>query len=201
VRLCVIIPVKNLSSSKARLAASLSLRERKDLTVKMLRHVLSILNKSIGEVLIIGSDDEVRAVSRECNVLFELDKATSLNSAVVQAVGRCVRSGSDAVLLMAADLPLLSYSELENLLENTEGEAVVICPSKDCGTNALFLRPPRTMPVSFGANSFARHLRMALERGRRFKVFWSPGFSFDIDTPEDLKMLDGLRTGSTSVKY
>jgi len=201
VRLSVIIPVKNLSSSKARLAPSLGLKERRGLTVKMIRHVLSTLNKSIGEVLVIGSDDEVRAISEEYNVLFELDKDTSLNGAIVQAIDRCVRSGSDAVLLIAADLPLLSYYEVERLIDNTEGEAVVICPSKDCGTNALFLHPPKTMPVSFGANSFTRHLRMAMERGRRFKVFWSPGFSFDIDTPEDLKMLNALRIGSTSAKH
>lgn len=191
--ICAIVPVKKLSSSKLRLAESLNSNERQDLTIKMLRHVLKIVTKSIKEVLVIGSDEEIKKISSEYKVTFEKDKTSSLNGAIDQAIRQCIKNKHDAILLVAGDLPLLSNKDLKQLISSIDDESVVICPSKDCGTNTLFLRPPRAIPVHFGVNSLEKHLKEAVNRNRKFRLFWSLGFAFDVDVPEDLKLLKNLK--------
>jgi 2-phospho-L-lactate guanylyltransferase len=191
--ICAIVPVKKLSRSKLRLAESLNSNERQDLTIKMLRHVLKIVTKSIKEVLVIGSDEEIKKISSEYKVTFEKDKKASLNGAIDQAIRQCIKNKHESILLIAGDLPLLSNKDLKQLINSIDDESVVICPSKDCGTNALFLRPPRAIPLHFGVNSFEKHLKEAVNRNRKFCLFWSLGFAFDVDVPEDLKLLKNLR--------
>lgn len=186
---CAIVPVKKLSRSKLRLAKSLNPNERQDLTIKMLRHVLKIVTKSINEVLVIGSDEEIKRISTEYEVTFEKDKTSSLNGAIDQAIRKCIKNKHDAILLVAGDLPLLSNQDLKRLINSIYDESVVICPSKDCGTNTLFLRPPKAIQVHFGVNSLEKHLKEAVNRNRKFRLFWSLGFSFDVDVPEDLQLL------------
>lgn len=187
--ICAIVPVKKLSRSKLRLAKSLNPNERQDLTIKMLRHVLKIVTKSINEVLVIGSDEEIKRISTEYEVTFEKDKTSSLNGAIDQGIRKCIKNKHDAILLVAGDLPLLSNQDLKRLINSIYDESVVICPSKDCGTNTLFLRPPKAIPVHFGVNSLEKHLKEAVNRNRKFRLFWSLGFSFDVDVPEDLQLL------------
>jgi 2-phospho-L-lactate guanylyltransferase len=191
--ICAIVPVKKLSRSKLRLEKSLNPKKRQDLTLKMLRHVLSVITKSIKKVIVIGSDEEIKKISTEYDVTFEKDKTSSLNGAIDQAIRKCMKNKYDAILLVAADLPLLSNQDLKRLIHSINDESVVICPSKDCGTNALFLHPPRAMPVNFGVNSLEKHLKEAVKRKRKFHLFWSLGFAFDVDVPEDLKLLKILK--------
>ena len=186
---CAIVPVKKLSRSKLRLAESLTRDERQELTLKMLRHVLKVVTKSIKEVLVIGTDEEIKKVSTELGAHFVKDKTASLNRAINQAIGKCIKNKHDSVLLVAGDLPLLSNEDLKRLINSINDKSVVICPSKDCGTNALFLRPPRTISVHFGNNSLEKHLKEAIKKNRTFQLFWSLGFAFDVDMPEDLQIL------------
>ena len=187
--ICAIVPVKKLSRSKLRLTESLNQKERQDLTLKMLKHVLSVVTKSIKEILVIGSDEEIKKISTKYGAKFEKDKASSLNGAINQAIRKCVKNKHDAILLVAGDLPLLSNKDLKRLIDSIDDESVVICPSKDCGTNTLFLRPPRTIAIHFGINSLEKHLKEAIKKNRKFRLFWSLGFAFDVDVVEDLKLL------------
>ena len=191
--ICAIIPVKKLSKSKSRLAESLNQDERQDLTLKMLKHVLKVVTKSIKEVLVIGTDKEIKKVSTELGAHFVKDKTSSLNSAINQAISKCIKNKHDAILLVAGDLPLLSNEDLKRLINSIDDKSIVICPSKDCGTNALFLRPPRTIAVHFGINSLEKHLKEAIKKNRKFQLFWSLGFAFDVDMPEDLRLLKILK--------
>ena len=194
--ICAIVPVKKLSRSKLRLKKSLDPTERQDLTLKMLKHVLNVVTKSINEVLVIGSDEEIKKISTEYDVIFEKDKTSSLNGAIDQAIRKSIKHKHDAILLVAGDLPLLSNQDLKRLINSIDDESVVICPSKDCGTNALFLHPPRAIKVHFGINSLEKHLREAVNRNRNFRLFWSLGFAFDVDMPEDLQLLKILKKKS-----
>lgn len=175
--------------SKARLATLLDPAERRDLTLKMLSHVLDALTELNGRVIVIGSDNEVRKVSQNRGSLFELDQTNSLNGAISQAISRCIAERFDSVLVVAADLPFLSTHELKKMIDSIGAESIVICPSKDCGTNALFLRPPRSMPMRFGPRSLVRHLKEAMRSGRKFKLYWSPGLAFDLDRVADFRIL------------
>ena len=98
--ICAIIPVKKLSKSKLRLAESLNQDERQDLTLKMLKHVLKVVTKSIKEVLVIGTDKEIKKVSTELGAHFVKDKTSSLNSAINQAISKCIKNKHDAILYL-----------------------------------------------------------------------------------------------------
>ncbi|MBS7622396.1 2-phospho-L-lactate guanylyltransferase [Candidatus Bathyarchaeota archaeon] len=189
-RPCAIIPVKRLAYSKARLAPSLGPSERRGLTLKMLRHVLDVVTGAVGDVVVTGSDREVEEVSKRFGASFKLDESNSLNEAITQAIRRCVARRFETVLVVAADLPLLSTVELKRMMDEAGGASIMICPSKDCGTNALYLHPPKAIPVSFGPRSLTSHLRAAMKSGREFRLYWSPGLAFDLDTAADLKLLD-----------
>jgi 2-phospho-L-lactate guanylyltransferase len=191
--ICAIVPVKKLSRSKLRLTKSLKPNERQDLSQKMLRHVLKIVTKSIKKVLVVGSDEEIKKLCSEYKVTFVKDETSSLNGAIDQAIRRCMKNKHDAILVIAGDLPLLSNQDLKRLIDSIDDESVVICPSKDCGTNSLFLRPPRAIKVHFGVNSLEKHLKEAVKKNRKFRLFWSLGFAFDVDVPEDLQLLKILK--------
>jgi 2-phospho-L-lactate guanylyltransferase len=154
----------------------------------MLRLVLRAVLTVTRDVIIIGSDKEVKKTSEDYDLIFEQDRTSSLNEAVGQAVRRSIHRKFDAVLVVAADLPFLSSFDLRRLMEESRDESIVICPSKDCGTNALFLSPPQSIGARFGSHSFVSHLKAAMGSRRRFKIFWSSGLSFDVDTPRDLRV-------------
>jgi 2-phospho-L-lactate guanylyltransferase len=67
---------------------------------------------------------------------------------------------------------------------------VVLAPDRaGTGTNALLLRPPRSMPFAFGAGSYARHLMLAREHGVAVATYRAAGTAFDVDRPADLAEL------------
>ena len=84
----VIVPVKRLERSKARLSSVLSLNERKEFTLRMLRHVLTVLTGCAPNIVVIGVDEEVKEIANNHNAMFELDKTNSLNRALIQSINR-----------------------------------------------------------------------------------------------------------------
>ncbi|MXX27279.1 MAG: 2-phospho-L-lactate guanylyltransferase, partial [Caldilineaceae bacterium SB0668_bin_21] len=59
----------------------------------------------------------------------------------------------------------------------------------DGGTNALMLQPPQAIPFAFGRDSFLRHQRLAAQAGIPVHVVESDSLLFDIDLPEDYRLV------------
>jgi 2-phospho-L-lactate guanylyltransferase len=57
------------------------------------------------------------------------------------------------------------------------------------GTNALLLTPPDALTPSFGEASRQRHFDLAVAQGSVPEVIEVPSLALDIDTPEDLEVL------------
>ena len=66
---------------------------------------------------------------------------------------------------------------------------ITIAPSRDGGTNALMLQPGQAIPFAFGRDSFQRHRRLAEEAGIPVRVVESDSLLFDIDLPEDYRLV------------
>ena len=97
------------------------------------------------------------------------------------------RNASSA-LILPLDLPLLTTSALEKLVEPgyQPSPSIVIAPCRHRqGTNVLVLSPPRLIPPQFGLYSFARHQQLAQQTGVNPTICHSPHLAFDLDTPKD----------------
>jgi 2-phospho-L-lactate guanylyltransferase len=107
-----------------------------------------------------------------------LDRAQSF------AVGR----GADAVMVVPADLPLLTGKDIAWLRKKAgRPPLVAIAPDRSGqGTNALCIAPPGRIRFSFGRNSFQRHIRAARMAGGKAKILRRRALAQDLDRPEDL---------------
>ena len=187
--LFAVVPVKDLHSAKSRLSPALDPEERVDLTLHMLDHVLTTLEKAgVGNVCVVSPDRAVLEVARERGASPLFQESRGLNPALEEARLWAMRQGASSLLVLPADLPLLTASDVLALLEEKEVPRVVISPDKShTGTNALLLRPPDVLPFAFGPDSFETHLRLARERGIDVSVRELPNLALDLDTTGDLE--------------
>ena len=188
-----IIPVKSLSEAKSRLAPHLSQQQREKLALDMLHHVVQTLHASeVFEAITVVSHDPLvleNAASWGARPSFE--EQHGHNPALHMAALHELAAGTDALLTISADLPLLTTFDIHTLLERSTRFDVVLAPSTDgTGTNAMLARPPLAIPYLFGVNSLQRHQRAARQRKLKFAVYGSRGLSLDIDTIEDVQELE-----------
>ncbi len=200
-----IVPLNVLSKSKARLASVLSGSQRAQLTIAMLSDVTSALrgSRQIFSVTIVSADTQVREIARNLGAQFLWEgERCGLNKAVRLAVRKAESKGARAVLVIHADLPLVTRSEIHRLVTAMRGVGILLVPSKDgAGTNALLLKPPNVIRPGFGKGSFRRHLRSAGAKKVPCKVLRFRGLCFDVDTPRDLRELTVQRTGIETAKF
>jgi 2-phospho-L-lactate guanylyltransferase len=93
------------------------------------------------------------------------------------------------VLVVLADVPGATPSDIASVIEAAPERGVVICPSSAKGTGALFLRPPGVIPFRFGELSFQAHKREGAARRIEARVLHSDSLAKDIDEPDDLRRL------------
>ena len=188
------IPVKAAAESKSRLSEVLRSRERERLTFTMLRDVVGVVSNSqaLSDVVVVSPDSKILRFAVELGVRAVPERESGLNRAVEQVTRWCLRNGADSVLILPSDIPLLTVDDVDRLIDlGSEQRSVVVSPSSDGGTNALFRRPPEVIPPSFGSDSFREHLAAAEAVGIEAKVHRSPSIALDIDAPEDLgRLLD-----------
>jgi len=185
----VVIPVKRLDNAKSRLSPLLTDDERKQFCLKMLEDVLKTVKstKSINQTVVVSNDLGVFHVAKNFNAAYLREKKTGLNEAVSEAIGWCIERGATSVLVLPADIPLVTPVNLNRMLALREKASMVISPSRiGKGTNALLLTPPDACPTFYGPCSFQRHLEEASRRRISFRRFRSQRIALDIDTVEDL---------------
>jgi len=183
-----IIPAKPLTQAKTRLAAVLSLKERIDLSYRLLQHTIS-LALQVGEVVVVSRDGRVRQLAKQAGAWAIVEAGTTMNEALRQASAWVTTRGAQAILILPGDLPLLTVSDLRQIIEMAEPQtpAMVVAPCHRLdGTNALFLRPPGLIDFGFGVGSFERHQQAARARGLEPIIYRSPTIALDLDLPEDL---------------
>jgi 2-phospho-L-lactate guanylyltransferase len=192
----ILVPVKNLSGAKQRLASLLDQATRTDLAQTMLLDVLETLASWADrpEVALVTSDAFACDLARRFDFEVIHDSANrSETDAVEMATRVCEARGANFTLVIPGDVPLIQVQELESILQAAPEEGSVLAPAADGrGTNAAFRRPAGLFPLRFGNDSFKPHLAAARATGKPVVVLPLPGIALDIDSPADLRRLADL---------
>lgn len=191
-----IIPVKQPDAAKGRLAGALSEAERGNLARAMLAHVLDAVSKAdhVDRAVLLGPSR--LGASEELPLL--PDPGLGLNPALQTALDHVARQGASRMIVLFADLPLLTTQEVQLLAAAPEGEVAIAPDRHGTGTNALSLPLPEAggFTFAFGPDSFALHNEEAERLGLRLEVIHSRGLASDVDEPADLADAAGLIGGT-----
>lgn len=192
--LWAIVPVKPLRRGKSRLAGALSEDERTELNRNLLQHTLQTLSdiKELEEVLVISRDPQALTIARSYGARTVRENSQSeLNVALRRATVVAQVYATRGVLVLPADLPLISSEDIRALIERAiDPPVVVIAPDRhEKGTNALLISPSGLIEYDFGENSFQRHCELVKKSGARLEVVNLPSLGLDLDVPEDLELV------------
>ena len=195
--LWAIVPVKPLRRGKSRLAGALSEDERTELNQALLKHTIETLShlKEIEQVLVVSRDPHALTVARNHGARTVLeDGQPQLNTALKRATVVAQVYATRGVLVLPADLPLISPVDILELINRAvDPPVVVIAPDRHKkGTNALLISPAGLIEYDFGGNSFQRHCERVKKAGARLEVVNLPSLGLDLDLPEDLELVRGL---------
>lgn len=193
--LAAIVPFRGLDVGKQRLRPLFDDRQRAILTRRMLDDVVRALADSgvVSAIGVVTFDPRVAVVlaraRRAVTMVAQPTHAPGLIGGLETGLGWARREGKSALLVVSADLPLLSERDLEYMV--SRDAAVVIAPDRHLtGTNALLLRldslpGDRPFRFKFGIESYPRHVAEAEAQGIEIATALSTGTMFDLDTPDD----------------
>ena len=192
--LWAIVPVKPLRWGKSRLAGVLSQEERTDLNSQLLTHTLETLKAipEIEHVLVISRDPAALSLARSHGARTVQEKgAPELNVALARATIVARNYSTSGVLIVPADLPLLTPEDVRAMLELAKDPPVVVlAPDRhNQGTNALLVCPVGLIEYDFGPGSFQRHCERVRQAGARLEICELPSIALDMDLPEDLELV------------
>ncbi len=189
----ILVPVKNLSAAKQRLAAVLDQPARTELAQAMLHDVVATLAawRRRPACALVTSDPFAIELAQQYDFEVIPDPANpGETGAIEMATQLCVERGIDSTLVIPADIPLIQASELDQVLDHAPDKGSVLAPAADGrGTNAAFRRPANLFPLRFGNDSFKPHLAAAQATGKPCIVLRLPGIAVDVDNPEDLQQV------------
>lgn len=185
-----ILPIKKLSEGKSRLRGVLPSDALEALNRRLFSNTLNTLLavKTLERVLVISRDEEVltRATHQGAIALCE-EEPGGLNRAIRQALGFIESHGGGSPLIIPADLPALSTSELHTLLiQGSHENFTLIVPDKfQTGTNILYTARCDLIRPQFGSNSFQKHCGQTMRKRAKLLVYLRKALQADLDTPED----------------
>ena len=113
------VPVQRLETAKSRLASILSAEERRHLVLQLLDNVLAAVEGSnaVDGTIVVSPDPDVLQCVRNSNVIAVEQHGSGLNAAIRLGRDHARTLNSDAFLVILADLPRLTSSEIDRLVE------------------------------------------------------------------------------------
>jgi 2-phospho-L-lactate guanylyltransferase len=184
-----VIPIKSFAMGKQRLSDALTPEARAGLGRGLANHVASTAATAGLLPLVVTADREVAEWSTLAGFPSMADPGVGLNEAAASGVKWATAAGCDWIVLHA-DLPLLTTSDLSALGQALGDGTSVIAPSADGGTSAIGSDQP--VAFSFGVSSFHRHLPKLASPA----VVTRRGLLLDIDSVVDLEAATSAPSGS-----
>lgn len=187
-----LVPVKALTWGKSRLSSLLSEAARHAVSRAMFTDVLTSLQQAstVDRVVVVTSDPTLLTLAQHLGA-FTIDEEypRGLNGAVTVGTEFCLRHGATALLVLLADLPLVTAEDIDRLFQQTSGRPeVILVPCKEGdGTNAVLRVPPLVIPPCFGGPSLERYKVAAHREGIACRVIEVPRIAFDLDSVADLE--------------
>jgi 2-phospho-L-lactate guanylyltransferase len=201
-----VIPVKETTAAKERLADAVPRHLRPGLALAMLEDVLAAVAQSRGlaGIAVVTVDPAAQALAQRYGARILTDDARGGHTAAVAAAARTLeQEGRAGMLQMPGDIPLVSADEISLLLAmRRPTPSFTIAPSHDdFESNAVLVCPPTAVPLTFGDDSFYPHLRAAQVRGIQPLIVRQHGIGLDIDRPEDIRAFAELRSRTRAQAY
>ncbi|HEY7417403.1 MAG TPA: 2-phospho-L-lactate guanylyltransferase [Ktedonobacteraceae bacterium] len=187
-----LIPVKSLQAAKSRLAPYLAQPQRARLVLTMLEHVITVLRASakFDCISVVSADAEVLQRASAWGAQALREQVAGHNAALHAAAQHELANGTQTLLTISADLPFICVQDIQALLEKAQTyDVVLVSAQKGSGTNAILARPPLVVPYVFGIDSLQRYIEEAQQHHLSYTIHSSPGLAFDVDTYDDLEVL------------
>lgn len=178
------VPVRQAISPKSRLAAVLSPRTRRLLSLEMAARVVGAIEEAGARPLVLAADQVVMDWAAERDWEGIRDRAPSLDAAAAGAVAEATKR-KIGWMIVHADLPLLTAADLRESLDAVSSGNWVLAPSSDGGTSLIGGSGDPHFDFAYGEGSFHRHL--ARLRRRSLKIVFRTGLALDLDRPSDLQ--------------
>jgi 2-phospho-L-lactate/phosphoenolpyruvate guanylyltransferase len=195
----ILVPVKEMSTAKQRLASVLTQEQRTLLARTMLKDICAALAevKSQPAIALVTNDAFATGLARHYGFQIIVDNDNLGESeAIAMATVEAEKRGAQFTMVLPGDIPLLRAPEVEAVLAAMPVEGSVLVPAADArGTNAVLRRPCALFPLRFGNDSFLPHHAAAHATGKTSVVLDNadlPGIALDIDRPADLAQLLGF---------
>lgn len=193
----IVIPVREFRDTKRRLQGFLSERQRANLTDSLLTRVLSEAEQSRAvEVVVVasgaGSFRKKMKRFQKVRVIEESNHHGGVNKAMRDGIDVVLaRHPAASILLIPADLPLLSHQNLDRVSRLLERFDLVINPSsRSDGTSLLAFNPGKSrITLHYDDDSFRKHVQEATKLKLKSKIIRIIGFSQDLDSKADLTHL------------
>ena len=190
-----IIPVKPLRRGKSRLSEVFTTEERVELNRQLLENTINTLNSitEIEHVLVVSRDQSALSLAREKGAKTVQENGDpELNIALTRATIVAKTYSTRGVLIIPADLPLITPEDIYALLaKGADPPVVVVAPDRHRnGTNGLLVSPAGLIDYEYGPDSFQKHCQRAVDVGARLEVCELPSLELDIDIPDDLVALE-----------
>jgi len=190
----ILIPVKDLTRAKQRLALVMTQEERIRLAWAMLENTFAAAAgaRNVDRIAVVTLyPPAIELAGKYGMELIAETEQISESASVDFGSKEAKRRGATAVLRLPIDLPLVTAVDIETILDHdVEPPSVVIVPSRDgTGTNAILRRPPDLFPSHFGPGSLAKHLAEAAASGADCRVIELQSVALDIDDPNDVTEL------------
>jgi 2-phospho-L-lactate guanylyltransferase len=191
-KIWAVVPVKETTDAKQRLASLLSGAQRQLLALAMLEDVLATLRAvhELAGVLVVTIDPTARTIAERCGARISSAGARDGHTGAVAAATRLLVAEGCDLLEVPGDVPLVEGDDIRQVIAaHGSAPAFTIVPARDKrGSNAVLCSPPDAVPLRFGENSFFPHLAAARSCGIDPEVVELPNIALDIDTPEDLAL-------------
>ncbi|HEY1511621.1 MAG TPA: 2-phospho-L-lactate guanylyltransferase [Solirubrobacteraceae bacterium] len=192
-RTLAILPIKSFGDAKQRLAHQINASARRALAEAMFSDVLVALKRTdaVSDILVVTADSGAQRIAGGYGATVLDDDDEGHNIAARNGIREALMSGADRALLVPGDCPMLDPKQLAQLLDRPvpERSALVIPDRHGTGTNALLLTPPESLTPAFGPGSCQRHVEHARASDAEPEVIEVSSLALDVDTPEDLALL------------
>jgi len=191
-----LIPLKRLAKAKTRLASLLRPSDRQALARAMVEDVLAVLSAhcDINGITIVSDDPDALLLANRHGARCWLERelgCTGLNALIAAASDRLLLEEGQTVVVLHADLPLLSTQDISATLHCQQEKSCLVigCDDAGLGTNLLAFDLSSRPDFCFGEDSCARHHAWSTDNEIPVQRLHRPGIALDVDSPQDIQHL------------